>query len=1104
MNWILLLVACAASAVAAGRISMSPERVQGIERLSLEDLQLQKFILDIVQNIRQPLQQNDLIQLDQGLIVDSQRYRGGIDAEMQRVIDLDRQRRLLDEHEVYTVGRLEDVQQLRGIYRLLVRSQDFDTLRRNVVYLRRNINPVLLVNALVLAIRDRQDTRNLVVPAVQELLPELYLDGDVIEQVRGVQREQTQRPSLMDIIGLRQRQRMNPMMNILMPWREIHMQMALMRQQNRQNILGKNRVVIRAENQGQIEGTSLLTDDIALRNFVQNLIQEMALLEQDSQDSQEDEIRNVLERDQRINREEEDQWIGRNREWNNRERELGQGEDSGRLLSVNRRRQQEDLQGQSQVNQRERFQQILRRDDDNDDDDNDDDDDNIRLGRVQGGLRTGGTRNLLRVNRRRLQEGQREDINQENDDDVRMGRVQLERGNSQGGIRMGGVQELPTVNVNSDRLVHVGRRRMNTIQEDQPWGRQRYMGMMRGDRISEGRRVGQQEDVRQNDWQMTRQRQRLDQNEEEREQGRRVGQEEDVRQNDWQIWRQRQRLDDNKKEREQGRRIVGQQEQGSYADQLESVSRDDERLVHVNRRRLNQDISQQQQQQQRIIPRRVGSIGEGRRVLGERLIQDEDILKLIRGEKRLQLMTDEEILEMLKRNRQQRLEKMQNDNDDDDDNDDEDEVRGTRSRRSISNLRRENTRRSEILLHNLRQLVARLNQEAISQGQMTNQQLPWLNNPRQTQSERYGLRLNQIRVDSMRNREILQQIGEIEQRLQEVIGQVVNRISISSQRGEMEEQRRLESRMADVLLGRLGQVGILNIVRQVVQDNSQQIDRSGLGIRLSDPVVQHTLRRIVRIVDQQREQMLGGYRQEQLQMRGVTINDVRVDKLRTRIEEHDLDLSNLVEQDQQVQQVVVGRQRRLNNKPFTIDMDITSDRDQDAIVRVLLGPAEDQQGRQGVSLEQRRRDFVLLDAINVQLQTGRNRIQQRSVDIPWTTRDVTPLGEIYRRVMLQLGNKGQQELVQDLVGENGGFPQHLLLPRGRPEGLPMQVLVIVSPVLEQQEQEIEPEIDMGIGRASLRDVRPLGYPLDRPIDNEQELLQLPNIQMQDVVIVQEN
>ncbi|KAH8326879.1 hypothetical protein KR067_011204, partial [Drosophila pandora] len=93
-------------------------------RMSQEDLQRQKFILDIVRNIRQPLQQNELIQLDQGLIVDGQRYRGGIDEDMQQVIDLDRQRRLLDEHQVYSVAQTEDVQQLRGIYRLLVRAQD--------------------------------------------------------------------------------------------------------------------------------------------------------------------------------------------------------------------------------------------------------------------------------------------------------------------------------------------------------------------------------------------------------------------------------------------------------------------------------------------------------------------------------------------------------------------------------------------------------------------------------------------------------------------------------------------------------------------------------------------------------------------------------------------------------------------------------------------------------------------------------------------------------------------------------------------------------------------------------------------------------------------
>ncbi|XP_017089880.2 fat-body protein 1 [Drosophila bipectinata] len=1018
MNRILLLVACAVGLVAAGRISVNPQRIQ--DRMSQEDLQRQKFILDIVRNIRQPLQQNELIQLDQGLIVDSQRYRGGIDEDMQEVIDLDRQRRLLDEHQVYSVAQPEDVQQLRGIYRLLVRAQDFDTLSRNVVYLRRNINPVLLVNALALAIRDREDTQNLIMPAVQELLPELYLNEQVIQGVRG----QSQRPSLMDIVNVRQRA-MNPIMSILMPWRDLHMQMALIKQQqalrNRQTNLGQKRVVVSAETAGQIEGTSLLTDDIALRNFVQNLIQELAMQEQ-TQDQREEQVQRL--RDQ-------DQWISR---IGQQDRELVQNMDTSRLLRVNRRRLQEQQQQEQDEtmmgNQRDRFERILRRDEDR-------------------------------------------------DDDIRMGRVQLERDIGQGGIRMGGVRGLPTSSVNSGRLLHINRRRLQEQEQDQEQEQvqPRWRGLVRGDRLSEGRRVGQEqedeEQMRQTRWQMRRQKQQGQRRQDEDE--------DEMMQRQW-----------------QGRsRQLGQQGQERLVDQLESVSRDDERLVHINRRRLNQDT---EQQQQRIIPRRINSIGEGRRVLGGRLIQDEDILKLIRSDNRLALMSDDEILEMLKRNREQRQRNEDDDDNNNDDDEDVDDIRerrtGIRSRRSLqtSLRRRQDTRRNEILLHTLRQLVARLNQENIAQGQMQEQQSQWINNPRLSQSERYALRMNQISIDSVRGREMLERIGRIEQRLQMAIGQVLDQMNMNTLRGQVEEQRQVESLMADVLLGRLGQVGILDIVRQLVQDNNQQVDRSGLSVRLSDPLVQHVLRRIVRIVDRQREEILGAYRQEQLEMRGVTINDVRVDKLRTRIEEHDMDISNLVEGDQ----VIVGRQRRLNNQPFTIDMDISSERDQDAIIRVFLGP-----GQQQDSLEDRRRDFVLLDSQNVRLQMGRNRIQQRSMDILWTTRDVTPLAEIYRRVMLQL--RGQQELgVQELVGENGRFPQHLLLPRGRPEGLPMQILVVVSPVIEMEERMIEPEISIGIGQASLQDIRPLGYPLDRRIVNEQALLQLPNIQLQDVVIVQEN
>ncbi|EDW72701.1 uncharacterized protein Dwil_GK17147 [Drosophila willistoni] len=1113
MNKFVLLVAFMVSLVAAGRITVNPEyRELGLDRLSLGDLQRQKFILDIVQRVQQPLQQDDLLQLDEGLIVDPQRYIGGIDSEMQRIIALDRQRRLLDENQIYSVAQVEHIQQLRGIYRLLVRSDNFETFRRNVVYLRRNINPVLLVNALALALPERRDTQNLIMPAISEILPELYLDQQVIERVR---QNVSQRPLFLDVVGI---QRVNPVFGILNPFRELHMQMALRRQQAR--LAGgegqEGRVVVSIENQ-DISSMSLFTEDIALRSFVQNLIQELALREE----------RESLEQ------------------------ELGLVD--GTLLRVNRRRQQNQEQDQEQYqyqdryqyqpktygNERERFLRILRRDDDNVDDEN-----IVRRGSV---------------------------------------RVPLQRDyiyKSYG--RQGGVEDLPTVNVNSDRLLHVSRRRLSSIeqereQEQQQFGRRGYIGSLRGERFSEGRRV-QQEERQDDDYYNNKKSygQRVYEGRQQNYEGRQQGYEGrqqgyegrqqgyegrqqgyEGRQQNYEGRQQgyegRQQGYEGRQQGYEGRQrtydqdITGYLAQGqryegknyrqnvdqgrdynvyrNYRDQqrgyqrydnenerpidrLESVERDDERLVHINRRRLGQEqYPNQQQQQQRFYPRRGNTIDEGRRVVDGGLIQDEDIVKFIRQDNRLTEMSDDEIVQMLQRNREERRQKQQqvNQSDDNNDDDNDDEVRqgGRRSRRSLVQSPVENYRRNEVLLHTLRQLVARLNQERISLGQDTSKYQragqQYLYNNRQSQEERYAIRLNDMRLDSRRSREVLQQINDIERRLETVIGQEVGSSSYSSySRGRFDEQRQVEGRIADVLLGRLGQVGIVNILRQLIRENPEQINR----LTLSDPVVQHTLRRIVGIVDEQREQLLGGYRRDELYMQGVTINDARLDKLRTRYEDSEIDLTNLIDQQQQQQRSVIGRQRRLNNKDFIIDLDISSERPQDVIVRMFLGPREDQQGRE-VPLEQRRRDFILLDAINIQLQSGRNRIQRRSIDIPWTTRDVTPYTEIYRRVMLQL--RGQQDNFE-LIGENGRFPQRLLLPRGRPEGLPMQLLVIVSP-LQLDERRVErriPGVVMGIGSSSIQDIRPLGYPLDRRIENEEQLIQLPNLSVQDVLIYQEN
>lgn len=1023
------------------------------QRLSWQDLVRQKFILDIVQRVQQPLQQDDLIQLDQGLIMDTDRYRGGIDADMQRVIDLDRQRRLLDEHQIFSIRNMEHVQQLRGIYRLLVRANEFETLQRNVIYLRRNINPVMLINALTLAIRDREDSQALIVPAVQEILPELYLDQQTIQQVQRTQQEleQSQRSSFMNLVGLRQRMReANPMMRITMPWRELGLQMALGRQKLRQG----QTVVVQPVQSNVDNDISLLTEDIGMRNFVQNLIQELALLE---------ESENVRRVGSYADEVEEDSY-----------------------------QQDQDVYG----NQRERFLDTLR-------------------------SRNGG-------------DGYVQDRNQED----RYVRVPLQR-NIGGGIdRVSGyrrysddqVGQLPTVSTDNERLVHVGRRRQydisNGSEEDQLLAQ--YRGMIRGERLSEGRRVEEEPIDRRGPYQRS--------------------------QNIYNPYQQQENVDDEQKNY-----------YGRSSGNLPTVRRDDERLVYINKRRLNQI-------QKDLTPRRVFPIEEGRRV-GD--MKDEDIVQLIRRDNRLEQLSDDEILEMLRRNRQRkeqeqeqerfqgvvrgdrfsegrRVEQQQDQDEDQDRRQNEDRLiqlirqdsrlgqlsngeiidilrqyrqqlereqnnGGRRTRRSLVSpiVKQTFLRRSEIVLQTFRQLLARLNQERIA-VRLNEDELQLIDNSRQilpneNQGQRYALRLNEMRQDSRRNRALIEQINLVEGRLQQVIGQLVR--ERTSQQGQIDVERAI----GDVLLGRIGNIGIIRILRQQLQDSSlvQQQDRLGLGVNLSDRVLQYTLQRILSIVDEQREQLFGVYRREQLEMPDVNINDVRVSPLRTRIEDFDLDVSNLLEQPQQSEQVqqqrqALVRQRRLNNAPFTIDLDINSERAQEAIVRIFLGPRQDAAGRE-LSLEQRRTDFVLLDAIKVELQSGRNRIQQRSTNFDWTTRDATPYSEIYRRVMTSVRGQQQkqqeQNSINDLVGENGRFPQRLLLPRGRREGLPMQLLVIVSPVLQQQQESVRLErFDgvMGISQASIEDNRPLGYPLDRRLDNEQQLLRFSNVQIQDVVIVQEN
>ncbi|KAM8707642.1 hypothetical protein ACLKA7_014728 [Drosophila subpalustris] len=964
MNKLLVFVAFMLGTVNAGRIPQRDSQrevgtaVLRIEQMSWQDLVRQKFLLDIVHRVQQPLEQHDLKQLDQGLITDEDRYRFGIDEQIQSIIDLDRQRRLLNQQQIYSMRNADHVLQLRGIFRILAFSIDFETLQRNAIYLRRNINPVLFVHGLTLAIRSHPDTQGLIMPGMQEILPELYLDREMMQRIQRVQLdlEHSTRPTLMSLVGLGQSLRgVHPLMNMLMPWRELHRRLALRGQQLREN---PNRLVVPMQTENR--GMSLLTEDIGMRIFVQNLVSNLAVIEDSRMGN-----KNVMDLDME-----------------------------------QRRQQQENVED-------ERFLDALLRNEMNNEE---------SPSRPQFSGR----------------------------------RLTLERNVGQGVQRMtsrisDGDDQLPSVDTNDERLLHVGQRRqhLNAKGREQEQLDTGLRGLSRGKHLSEGRRVDQEQ----------------------------------IRQGSQHLWSM-ENLDDS----------------------LPTMRRDDERLVHINRRRLDQTA-------ENMMPRRTNPNDED-------TMTEEDIMQLIRS--RLNQLN-----EIMTRKRKEQTEQerfmcmVRGDDQSEQEQELDDDFRlmslpevaapsqrrnnrpeqRRRYRRSLDTWDNEQvTRHSEVLAHTLRQLVARLNQERISL-RLGNEEMDLIDSSRLILPSE-----NQAR----RNRVLLDQIN----RMASILGQLINRsIRVAdSALGQLDETLRLDRMMGEILTGRLGDTGVLRILRELFQDSTdRQMDALGLDVSLNNRVLQCTLRRILDVVDEQREQQLGAYRREQLDLPGVTINEVRVSRLSTRIEEGDMDVSSLLEQPQQMQMLV--RQRRLDNLPFTIDLNINSERaqEQDVVIRLLLGPRQDAEGR-NLSLEQRRKSFVLLDAIRAKLQSGRNRVQHRSTNIGWTTRDVTPYSEIYRRVMNTMRGQQEQLTVEDLVGDNGRFPQRLLLPHGRPEGLPMQLLVIVSP-LERQEHRVPLERTgglMGISQGAIEDKRPLGFPLDRRIDNEQDLLANSNVQLQNVVIFHEN
>ncbi|XP_063534821.1 basic juvenile hormone-suppressible protein 1-like [Cydia strobilella] len=258
---------------------------------------------------------------------------------------------------------------------------------------------------------------------------------------------------------------------------------------------------------------------------------------------------------------------------------------------------------------------------------------------------------------------------------------------------------------------------------------------------------------------------------------------------------------------------------------------------------------------------------------------------------------------------------------------------------------------------------------------------------------------------------------------------------------------------------------------------------------LRDPAFWRVMKRKLEVF-QLFKMQLPKYTREELSFPGVKVEGVSTSELVTFIDTYDMDITNAVYlnetevRNKKSDFLFVARQKRLNNHPFKVTINVSSVKPVDAVVRVFLGPKYDVLGRI-TDVNDKRLDMIEIDTFLQKLKSGKNSIVRNSTefqgvieDRPWT------------RPMWDASVKGAGKIDENWWWKARiGFPRRLLLPLGTTGGMELQLFVVVTPVHTGYNL---PMVDMHVinerrsGRWSTGfDEMPLGFPFDRAIDTTQ-------------------
>ncbi|XP_050348173.1 larval serum protein 1 beta chain-like [Nymphalis io] len=256
---------------------------------------------------------------------------------------------------------------------------------------------------------------------------------------------------------------------------------------------------------------------------------------------------------------------------------------------------------------------------------------------------------------------------------------------------------------------------------------------------------------------------------------------------------------------------------------------------------------------------------------------------------------------------------------------------------------------------------------------------------------------------------------------------------------------------------------------------------------IRDPIFWKLNKKIVDLVDKAL-QVLPSYTRSQLYFPGVVVQNVEVKKIMTSFDNFEFDVTSALKSEgEDVKFQVKINQPRLNHKPFTFKITISSQVAQKSLIKLYLGPKV-----MPGELVEKKNMFMLLDCFEFNLKIGSNVVTRSSNDMMNLSDDLTSLETLHKKVLD--AEFGLDTLLLKSVWSQLGFPSRLILPKGTPEGLPIHLFVFVAPYVKATVGGPRNTLDLNLDA-----ILSPGYPLDLSVEIQQ-LFNLPNALVKDIVI----